>query len=123
MEGFRKSQYLRSGMTVFLTAVFLFGYANATLFWHRHLISGNWICHSHISGPAHRSAPDRASHSPAQLLLIMELDQAVFTEGACVPYYPEPFWTLIAVLRSDPVLSAGFPSVVHNVLRGPPALV
>ncbi|MBQ2599008.1 MAG: hypothetical protein II580_04990 [Bacteroidales bacterium] len=123
MDGKLHRQGLRSGMTVLCIAIFLFSYVNATMFWHGHDVSGNWIIHSHISTKAHRSAPESNTHTATQLLLIQSAGAIACTEDAVVSYEMEPVRPVAGILfQHQPTLSSPS-SLAAASLRGPPALV
>ena len=79
-------------MASLCVVIFLFSYANATMFWHGHMITVHyWIYHSHIAGKAHRSAPLDKAHTSAELQLIQTVDQISVTDDVIsdcevVPY-------------------------------------
>lgn len=122
MAEIRQSRFFKGGMAILFIALFLFSYANATLFWHCHVISGYKIYHSHICSAAHRSAPAEAAHTASELQLIQAVDQATTTETVVPACDLEPVWLPVETIRTEPRPCAGTLLDGTTVLRGPPAL-
>ena len=123
MNGNLHRRPLRSCMTMLCIAMFLFSYVNATMFWHGHDVSGNWIYHSHVSTKAHRSAPEDNTHTATQLLLIQSADEVSCTENAIAFFETDPMRPLAGILFQLPQALSGSSSYAAASLRGPPALV
>ena len=123
MNGMRHNQHIKQGLTMLCIAMFLFNYANASLFWHGHTVCGRWIFHSHFASKAHRTLPEGNSHTDFQLILIQTLNASSCTEEAIPAYEMEPFRQLVAIqgMVTEWAWSPG--TALHSVLRGPPALV
>lgn len=124
MKGYRHNSIFRSAMATLCIAIFLFSYANATMFWHGHMVTKYyWIYHSHIAGKAHRSAPIDKAHTSAELQLIQTVDQISISDDVISDCEVVPYRNVVEAVISIPEYTCDTHIYEHIVLRGPPSLV
>lgn len=124
MKGYRHNNRLRSALASLCVVIFLFSYANATMFWHGHMITVHyWIYHSHIAGKAHRSAPLDKAHTSAELQLIQTVDQISISDDVISDCEVVPYRNVVEAVISIPEYTCDTHIYEHIVLRGPPSLV
>ena len=110
-------------MATLYIAIFLFSYANSTMFWHVHMVANHyWIFHSHIAGSTHRSAPIEKAHTSEELLLIQSLNQVSLTDDVISYCEIEPFCELVETIITVPEYTCNVHYYERIVLRGPPSL-
>ena len=113
----------RKALTVAFVAIAFFNYANATLFWHCHIIGSASVTHSHIYWKTHTSGDPTGGHTPGQIQIIDVICHAVYTADVIQEILLDRIDVLEREL-ADPVVTEeewGFAEVLS--LRGPPRLV
>ena len=112
----------RSILTMVFAAVMLFNYANATMFWHSHVIGGASIMHSHIYWKTHATGNSDGGHTSDQIQIIDLICHAVYTADVIPEIHLERVDVLESVIQDVAILED---SQVHSrilSLRGPPSL-
>jgi len=122
MKGLRHSKWAKNGILMFCIAVFLFSYANATMFWHGHYIHGHLVLHSHISSAEHRSTPEDNPHDLAGLQLIQTVDSSPCTDEIIPSFDLEEVLTIVEPLLPEPEHLYAIRSYDYISRRGPPEL-
>ena len=113
----------RNILTMVFAVIMLFNYANATMFWHSHVIGGASIMHSHIYWKTHATGNSDGGHTSDQIQIIDLICHAVYTADVIPEIHLERFDVLERVMQDVAVSEV---SQVHSrilSLRGPPALV
>ena len=103
--------------------IMLFNYANATMFWHSHVIGGASIMHSHIYWKTHTTGNSDGGHTSDQIQIIDLICHAVYTADAIPEIHLERFDVLECVLQEMVVSEVCSIHSSHLSLRGPPSLV
>ena len=113
----------RNLLTMAFAVIMLFNYANATMFWHSHVIGGASIMHSHIYWKTHATGNSDGGHTSDQIQIIDLICHAVYTDDIFTEIHLERFDVFECVLQEVVFTEV---STVHSSLlslRGPPALV
>ena len=113
----------RNLLSMAFAVIMLFNYANATMFWHSHMIGGASIMHSHIYWKSHPTGNSDGGHTSDQIQIIDLICHAVYTIDNMSEIHLERYDVLECVFQEGTVPGI---SQVHSrilSLRGPPALV
>ena len=110
-------------LTMAFTVIMLFNYANATMFWHSHVIGGASIMHSHIYWGDHATGDPTGGHTPGEIQIIDLICHSAYTADIIPEIHLERFDILEFVSHEEavPEISPAYSTILS--LRGPPVLV